>query len=466
VIKVTESAAGTGLLLLQIKSKMTSKHSTYFFSFGLTCLLACCLSVKAQNVPQPISIDSAVHTALAHNRQVAIAKLDEKIATANYQQTDATFLPDVSASYSAYTTNDPLSSFGFKLEQQVISTNDFSPALLNHPDRTSNYNASLTVKQPLVNPELWYARKGAKLRADMYVYNSVRARQYLVFQVQQACMQLQLAYYVTKVLEQARHMALEAHRFTNDRYQQGLLQKSDVLNAEIQVNNMESDLAKAKSGIANASDNLGVLLGRPIGTIYRITDSLNVNLTGNTTQVPRQRADLAAVQKAVDASDVMIKAGKMAYLPKLNAFGNFQYNNNRIAGFGASSYFAGIQLSWEIFNGNRTHRQVEVQMLERDKLTEQFAQQKDQAQLELNKAVRDLADANIALKQQRFAVEQSVDALRILQNRYIQGLVNTTDVLAAQTQLAQRGLALAQAKFGAQIATAYINLLTTTINPQ
>jgi len=446
---------------------MTIKGPSYLSMLTLFCLVACGLTVNAQDTLQAITIDSAVHAALAHNRQVTIAKLDEKIAIANYHQTDATFLPDISASYSAYTTNDPLAAFGFKLEQQIITANDFNPVLLNHPDRASNYNANVTVKQPLVNPDMWYARKGAKLQADMYAYTAERTRQYLVFQVQQACMQLRLAYEVTKVLEQARRTALEAYRFTNDRYQQGLLQKSDVLNAEVQVNNMESDMAKAKSGIANASDNLSMLLGRPAGTIYQITDSLNINLASNTaTLVPQQRSDLAAMQKAVDASDMMLKSGRMGYLPKLNAFGNFQYNDSRIAGFGSSSYFAGIQLSWDIFNGNRTRRQVQIRTLERDKLTEQFAQQKDQVQLELNKALRDLADANVALKQQRSAVEQSADALRILQNRYTQGLTNTTDILAAQTQLAQRGLALAQAKFSVQIATAYINLLTTTTNPQ
>lgn len=446
---------------------MTTKHSFYLYTLSLLCLLAWGLTVNAQDTSYAITIDSAVHAALAHNRQVAIAKLDEKMAMSRYRETDAAFLPDILASYSAYTTNDPLSAFGFKLEQQIITANDFNPALLNHPDRVSNYNASLTVKQPLVNPDIWYARKGAKLQADMYVYTTERTRQYLIFQVQQACMQLQLAYDVTKVLEQASVTAREAYRFTNNRFQQGLLQKSDVLNAEVQVNNMESDLAKAKSGIANASDNLSMLLGRPAGTIYRITDSIQANsTTGTIAQVPRQRADLAAMQKAVDAADMMVKSDRMSLLPKLNAFGNFQYNDSRMAGFGANSYFAGIQLSWNIFNGNRTHRQIETQTLERNKLAEQLAQQKDQAQLELNKALRDLSDANIALKQQHSAVGQSADALRILQNRYTQGLVNTTDVLAAQTQLAQRGLALAQAKFSVQIAAAYINLLTTTTNPQ
>ena len=445
---------------------MTTKRFTFFISISISSTVLFSFSTKAQEAPARISIDSAIHAALANNRQGMLATIDARVAAANFRQMDAAFLPDVSASYSIYTTNDPLSSFGFKLEQQVIGANDFNPVLLNHPDRTSNYNASVLVKQPLVNADMWYARKGAKLQADMYDAMAQRTRQYLVFQVQQACIQLQLAYEVTKVLEQARRTAQEAYRFTNDRYLQGLLQKSDVLNAQVQVNTIESDLLKAKSGMANASDNLGMLIGRPGGTIYHIADSLVVKpLTRLNTLVPAQRADLAAAQKAIDAANMMIKAGRMDYLPKLNAFGNFQYNDSGLAGFKANSYFAGVQLSWAVFNGNRTRRQVEIRMLQKEKLTQQIAQQKEQAQLGLNKALRDLSDASIDTKQQYFAVGQSAEALRILQNRYMQGLVNTTDILAAQTQFAQRGLALAQAKFNAQIAIAYINLLTTTTNP-
>ncbi|HTK20565.1 MAG TPA: TolC family protein [Mucilaginibacter sp.] len=444
---------------------MIHKNSLKLY-LGFVLLQIFSSAAKAQEQPTRISIDSAIHATLEHNRQAAIAKLDQQAAIANYRKTDAAFLPDVTASYSAFTTNDPLSSFGFKLEQQVITANDFNPALLNHPDRTSNYNANITVKQPLVNADMWYARKGAKLQADMYAYDAERTRQYLVFQVQQTCMQLQLANDVTRVLEQALGTAKDAYRFTSDRYNQGLLQKSDVLNAHVQVNSMESDLAKAKSGIANASDNLGLLMGRPAGTIYQLTDSLVVvRAKSSETTVPLQRADLAAMQKAIDASEMMLTSVRMGYLPKLNAFGNFQYNDSRLAAFGANSYFAGIQLSWNIFNSNRTRRQVEMQTIEKNKLAEQFTQQKDQAQVELSKALRDLSDANIALKEQQLAVEQSQEALRILQNRYAQGLANTTDVLTAQTQLAQRELAFAQAKFSAQIAIAYINLLTTTTNP-
>ena len=160
----------------------------------------------------------------------------------------------------------------------------------------------------------------------------------------------------------------------------------------------------------------------------------------------------------------MIKANKMSYLPKLNAFGSYQLNDSRMLGFGANAYIAGVQVSWDIFKGNRTKNSIATQTLERNKLAEELAQQKDQSQLELNKAYRDLADAQFDIKQQKLAIEQASESLLILQNRYQQGLVNTTDVLMASTQLSQQKFALAQAIFTTNVTKAYLQLLTASTN--
>ena len=95
-------------------------------------------------------------------------------------------------------------------------------------------------------------------------------------------------------------------------------------------------------------------------------------------------------------------------------------------------------------------------------MSETLAQQKDQGQLELNKAYRDLADAQFDIQQQKSSIEQATESLTILQNRHQQGLVNTTDILMATTQLSQQQFALAQAFFTSNITRAYIQLLTTS----
>lgn len=419
---------------------------------------------QAQDTYQKLSLQEAISAALANNKTIRLASLDLRIAESSFNQTQAVFLPQVDLSYTAMSTNNPLNAFGFKLQQRSITQNDFNPALLNHPSATPDYLAQVEVKQPLLNIDMLYLRKGAEKQTEVYLYKTQRTQEYITFETTKAFLQLQLAYQAEKVLAEARQTAKTVYTFTDNHFKQGLIQKSDLLNAQVHVTAVENNLAKARSSILNASDYLGLLMGLPTGKIYSIADEPKTNLlvTDSTQKVLAGRSDFMAMQKAIDASGLMIKSSQMSYLPKLNAFGNYQYNDSRLTGFGANAYLVGIQLSWNIFNGNKTKHVIAAQKLERDKLTVQLAQQKDQSQLELDKAYRDLSDARFEMAQDQAAIDQATEALRILQNRYQQGLVNTTDVLTADTQLSQLKFSLAQAQFTANITRAYIKLLTTT----
>lgn len=419
---------------------------------------------QAQTPHEKLSLNEAISIALANNKTIRLAGLDERIAESDFKQTQAVYLPQADVTYTAMSTNNPLNAFGFKLQQRSITQNNFNPALLNHPSATPDYMAQMEVKQPLLNIDMLYMRKGAEKQTEVYRYKTKRTKEYITFETTKAFLQLQLAYQAEKVLAEANQTAKSVYTFTDNHFKQGLIRKSDLLNAQVHATAVESSLAKAKSSILNACDCLSLLMGQPTGKIYSLADETQTNLPAidSTQKVFVTRSDFMAMQRAIEASGLMIKSSQMSYLPKLNAFGNFQYNDSRLTGFGANAYLVGIQLSWNIFNGNKTRHVIASQKLERDKLSVQLAQQKDQSQTELDKAYRDLSDARFEVDQDKAAIEQAAEAMRILQNRYRQGLVNTTDVLTADTQLSQLKFSLAQAQFTVNVTRAYIQLLTTT----
>jgi len=336
----------------------TNQLSVFLLLFALMPSFA----VKAQRASEKLNLDDAVAIALKNNRDIQVAELDEKIARARYKQTDVIFLPLAGISYSALSTNNPLNAFGFKLQQRTITQNDFNPGLLNHPSATSDFSTKLEVQQPLINPDLIWQRKAAKNEAELYTYKKKRTIEYLEFQVKNAYYQLQLAAEAREVLEDALNTAKAIYTFTDNRVKQGLLQKSDLLNVQVNVSGIESDLASAKSNIQNASDFLSLLLGKPSGTVYQTekpqTEFVADSKKENDLVVPAGRADFLAMKKAIEASENGIKSAKMSWLPKLNAFGNYQINDKDFAGSGATSWLAGIQLSWNIFSGNKTRNIV------------------------------------------------------------------------------------------------------------
>ncbi|MBL0132798.1 MAG: TolC family protein [Chitinophagaceae bacterium] len=132
------------------------------------------ISVSAQDSSKHISLSEAITATLNNNKTLQLAKLDESIAASNYKQTEAIFLPQVGFSYTAFTTDNPLNAFGFKLQQKSITQSDFNPALLNKPGQTSDFSTKLDVQQPLLNMEMLYKRKAASKQTELYLQKTQR----------------------------------------------------------------------------------------------------------------------------------------------------------------------------------------------------------------------------------------------------------------------------------------------------
>ena len=436
----------------------------------------------AQDTAVKLTTGEAIASALTNNRTLRIARLDVQAADARYKETEAIFLPQVGVSYTAMTTDNPLNAFGFKLQQKTIRQSDFNPSLLNNPGGTPDFLTSFDAQQPLVNMDQVYQRKAASTEKEMYRLKGERTKEEIVFEVSKAYMQVQLAYRAQQVMEETLRTAEALYGYTNDRVSQGMLSKSDALNILVQVKTMESRLAEAKTQIRNASDYLGLLMGRPQGLVYAVDSAADVNASaaaaggavpgspedspsmamGTGAALPEDRADLSAFRKAIEASDLMIRSNKMSGVPRLNAFGSYQLNDSRMLGFGAGGYLAGIRLSWDLFKGNSIRNKNATLQVQKSRLAEQYAQYKDQSAVELDATRRKLGDAQYAIGRQQAAVTSAAESYRILHDRYEQGLAGSTDILLAQSQVAQQRLALAQAVFDRDVAQAYIDYLTTT----
>lgn len=428
----------------------------------ITGLILFASSGQAQQPAVLLTLKEATDSTLAHNRDLGLSKLEEKIARAKTKEMDAIWLPQAELSFTALSSNNPLNAFGFKMQQQVVQQKDFNPDLLNNPGASGDYSGRLQVKQPLLNMDLVYMRKAVAAQEGIYTLKSKRTEEYLVYEVNKGYLQLQLLYDAEKVLKEALRTANAMYAFTDNRVKEGLMQKSDALNVKVWIHSVETQLAETGSNIRNASDYLSLLMGRPYGTVYTAEPAQAETTETAGSSIPADRADFAAMKKAIEASQLMIRAAEKSYLPRINAFAAYQVNDYRLTGFNAGSYLAGLQVSWDIFKGNSTKNKIITQQTELTKLSGQLQNQQEQSQLELNKTLRQLEDARFKIRQQTAAIENAAEALRILQDRYEQGLVNSTDVLHAQTQLSQQQLGKAEAVFSFNHTAAYIRFLTST----
>ncbi|MFY9160053.1 TolC family protein [Aquirufa ecclesiirivi] len=424
----------------------------FFLVFGF--------NLFAQTVERPLSLQKALEQSILQNRQLGVAQLDEDLAKSKFKQTEAIWLPQVNFSYTGLFSDNPLNSFGFKLQQGSVQATDFNPTLLNKPGGNQNYLSQLSIQQPIFNMDMLYMRQAAEKQIDVFHYQKMRTQDGIKMQVTQAYLQLELVYEAKKVVEETLNAMKNMLQFTQDRFNQGLLQKSDLLNAEVHVKAVESKLAETNSQIRAISDQLSFLMNQDPGVNYTI-EKVDLELV-NSKEIANiaNRSDIKAMKGAEESLSLMLKSNTNSGLPRLNGFANYMFNDYKALGFNANSYLLGINLSWDIFKGNQVKNKTATLNLEKQKLQEQIKIQINQASVEIAKTTQQIADAVYKINLGNISVDQAEEAYKIIRNRYTQGLSNTTDVLMAQTQLSEQKMLLSKAVFEQKMAKAYLNFLT------
>ena len=396
------------------------------------------------------------------NLQIKIAEKTYQSAKADYNQSNALFLPNINVSYSGISTTNPLMAFGSKLNQEILTMADFNPALLNDPAKTQNFATKFEIQQPLINADGLFERKAAKFKMEAYQLQTERTKEYLELEVSKAYMQLQLAYRAVKVLEKANATGKANLKLVDNYFKQGMLQKTDLLNVQVRVNEIANQLQYAKSNVQNASDYLTFLLNEDSnGKIYKPSEELDsaIVIEEINTSLSDNRKDVQAMSKSSEAYAKMLQSSKMAFLPRLNAFGSYELYDQNFLGTAAKGYLVGAQFSWNVFDGYKSIGKFQKAKAESQKADVEKDQYKKQSQLELNKTNRQLKDAENKVNLSQLAFEQSQEAFRIRQNRFTQGLEKTTDLLQSETQMIQKELEHLQAVFEYNFTKQYLQFL-------
>ncbi len=308
----------------------------------------------------------------------------------------------------------------------------------------------------------WKQRSAAKYVMEATQYQNTFKKDELLLEGEKTYMMLQLSYKAVSVLEKAQKAALENLKVTRKYFEQGLLLQSDVLDVEVRVNEVENQLENAKSNVKNVSDYLHFLINETPNLVFVPSDSLGIvpNAITEVDQISTSRADILAIEKGTQAYKIKNQSDKMAFLPTLNAFGNYELYDNQVFHGASNSYFIGAKLNWDILQGTKRFGKMQKSKAEFDKSMLQYEQYVAKSQLEFNKAKRSLDDAQNRLKRAGLALELSEESFRIRTNRFKEGLVKTSDLLSSEAQYAQKQLEYYQTIYEYNVAYAYVHFLT------
>jgi NodT family efflux transporter outer membrane factor (OMF) lipoprotein len=260
-----------------------------------------------------------------------------------------------------------------------------------------------------------------------------------------------------KLLEAAIADYQRVVTITENRYKVGVAPKTDLLQAQTQLSNAQSDFTGLLSQRAQLEHAIAVLLGEaPSNFSIAPSDEWRIAVPELPMVVPSQllerRPDIAAAERRVAAANEQIGIARSAYFPSLNltgSAGGFAATAPGLLSNPTSIWSLGVVLSQPIFNAGLTKGRVAGAEAFYEQEVALYRQTVLEAFLSVE-ASRVLAEQETLLATAAAAATQAQDQVL---NRYRAGQVSFLEVVLAQTTALNARRTLLQAQSNRQVAS-------------
>lgn len=413
-----------------------------WIAFGLIVFIASSV-MAVETVSTSITLSDAVSAALKHNPQVVAARHEVDAAASQVTTARSGLMPQLNISETFNHTNSPLWAFGTKLNQGVIQASDFNPDQLNNPDAVNNFNTALTLSWNLWDGGQTHIGLNQARQAEQVTdLDLLRTEQHAIAQVAKAYVGLLLAVENQKVVIESLETARAHLKLVQDRFQSGVSVKSDVLRAQVRIANLEQQSLMAQSNVQIARAMLHAAMGQPdTGPLNPITPFRRcIAPTGELEQwVARaleKRPDLQQVVLHGSIADDEVARAKSGHYPTLALQGSYEINSEDFSD-SHDNYAVGAVVRFNLFSGRRISSQAAAAVARKSKVRALQRGMELGIRVETQSAFYHAQSAWKSIAVARKAVDQAEEGLRIVGNRYGNGLLTIVDLLDAQVALQQ-----------------------------
>jgi outer membrane protein TolC len=265
-------------------------------------------------------------------------------------------------------------------------------------------------------------------------------------------------------LEEALTISKRRYKRAKYQYEYGQSTKLEVLNAEVDINNDSILVINATQELSNAKRGLNVILGVEKEAAYEVETEVAFNKLLNFETLQQKtianNTSLKQNEKNIAIQAFTLKINKSKYLPSLNfstSYGlNRTENENLVNPFGArlitsDGLNAGLNLSWNIFDGGVTKTRVANAKIALENQQILLEQQKLTIQNRLKNTWENYRNQLFILKAQEKNVQTSQNNFDRTQENYKLGQVTSIAFRQAQINLINSKTAANNAKFDAKL---------------
>jgi outer membrane protein TolC len=419
----------------------------------------------------PLTLSEAVKLALTRHPSLEAASARVQAAESRIAQARAGWLPRATYTEGFQEGNNPVYVFGALLTQHQFTAADFNLGSLNRPGPLSNFQSQVSVDQVVYD---FGATRSAVQAARIGKQMTEEERRHVELALIAGVAR---AYHGVALTAESLHLAEESLKSANADLERsrsleraGVATDADVLSVQVHASSMSEYRARAAADLRIAHAALNEALGLPLDDEHTLTTPMeSPQLPGDTgpareSQAANMRPELLSARLGKDLGAAQESAAKAQYWPVFGVHGVFEADRQNFASKGGANWLFVASARWTLFDGNRTRASVaEARHL-------QSAASASERQL--NAAVRlDVrrAEANLDASRERVAttrdtVAQAEESLRIIRNRYSNGLATVTDLLRSETALLESKTRRLAALYDQRTAAVQLEAATGALN--
>jgi outer membrane protein len=327
----------------------------------------------------------------------------------------------------------------------------------------NNYFAQLTVEQVLFAGGAMHQARRATNDFHSASLEGVRyAEQQAAYNAEQLFYGVVMARQAAEVTRQAQELLGAYETTLGNLVEAGVASRADLLATQAQASQAKLDAMRAAHGAKLAEAAFKASLRLPMDEPLELVVDPDFPTT-----VPaererlldlalRRRPELGQLDYTLDGMDHLASAAWASWLPAVVVQGNLAWKNPNYAleQEWYRSTTLTVAASWTIWDrgqGALGHKAAKASWAQLRAQREQLARM---LEVEVTSALSSFDESLAELEVAQTGVEQAQEALRLEQDRFEQGMVNNTELLAAQTALSGARLALLQAQTGIHLSHA------------
>ncbi|HAK72433.1 MAG TPA: transporter [Sporomusaceae bacterium] len=387
--------------------------------------------------PVELSLSDSVALALKNNPSIKMAQSDKDKSKWSVDEAKAGRLPTVSLG-SSYSLKD------------------------NNPAGTDDLSNSLRMNWQLysggrVEGQIDQAKRGVQV-ADLGVE---KTKQQLKLDTTSAYFTILQTKNLVDVNQQSVSNLQEHLTSVQAKYDVGVVAKSDVLRAEVELANAQQNLIKAQNNYDLAVAGLLNTMTIDPGTELALTDTLSYQKYDKTLEdslaAAQVRPDVAQADENVKIAETAIKVAKSGNRPSVSVSASNGWNGSVLPESGDDNWNVGLSASWSLFDAGSSNAKVKQADASLDKVKEQAVQVKNAAALEVRQNYLSMQEAEKRNDTNKVAVGKAEEDLVIAREKYNAGVGTNLDVIDAQLALTQAKTNEIQALYDYNVSVAKID---------